>query len=192
MNQWGLKWDLVHNEGANLPATHGAGDLVGNYQARRHPPGEDSPHHVHYVRRQPPRHGHPCSRSPHFPLSLCSAAVPEEAIPQTPSLQLARTKIDHKGSVNREKLMMASKDWMFPVHRNRFSFIRVMETNQREKRIENKRISALLFLCLEQPWFVSRTMQQTEQPPISAKPSTMARKLGSCAASVVFQQEERN
>jgi hypothetical protein len=43
---------------------------------------------------------------------LCeSAAVAKEAIPQTPSLQLANTKSHHKFGVNRENLMAMSKVW---------------------------------------------------------------------------------
>ena len=89
-----------HNEGADLPGTHAAGDLVGDQQARRHPPGEHRPHHVHHVRRQPPRHGRPSLAAPPSLSLPCSAgaataaaaAVAKEAgrqaIPQTPSLQL--------------------------------------------------------------------------------------------------------
>ena len=64
---------------ANLAVAHGAGDLIGHYQAGGHPAGEHRPHHVHDANRDSPRHRHPCS----------SSAAPKEAIPRTPSLQSA-------------------------------------------------------------------------------------------------------
>jgi len=62
---------------ANLAVAHGAGDLIGHYQAGGHPAGEHRPHHVHDANRDSPRHRHPCS----------STAATKEAIPRTPSLQ---------------------------------------------------------------------------------------------------------
>lgn len=63
MNQEGVKGSSADTEGANLPGPHAAGDLVGDQQARRYPPGEHRPDHVHHVRRKPPRHRHPSSSS---------------------------------------------------------------------------------------------------------------------------------
>lgn len=74
------RMNSADNKWANLAVAHGAGELVGYYQAGGHPAGEYRPHHVHDANRDPPRHRHPCSLSP---------AAPKEAIPQTRSLQSA-------------------------------------------------------------------------------------------------------
>jgi len=81
---------------ANLAVAHGAGDLIGHYQAGGHPAGEHRPHHVHDANRDSPRHRHPCS----------STAATKEAIPRTPSFLSCRCR-QHSARKNRNKLRLA-------------------------------------------------------------------------------------